>query len=540
METRFEIQGRIERHSYQLKNHRVTTSEAKEIISNFAKLDEDSPGTWNSFVIACTEIDEKLKPIHNALVDYRQLNSTPFYSDGDKILTNTREQLEKRINAKRTSATFVLEYVTFEPDLISYIKDEWIEAQVLNLLQSAYLEIEHTSAQKIYYELRDLIATSTRRPISRAEAEAIIDKHRLQSGKLQSRKFISQAPQIKDNYVPRPRETKVVVDLLTAEGTGTGLRKVAIYGMPGSGKSALAIAVAHEKDIEQRFSDGVLWITLGQEPNLVGILSGWVQALGDYQFKSTEPQTLQAHLNSLLQDGAILIIIDDAWKAEDARLAVVGGPRCAVLLTSRERGIVKAADIPLDFQYEIPVMEEEQAVQLLAGGPGRNLDVRERADALAISHALGYLPLALELASAQMQGQFPLAWKELRSDFEQEIARLESLDDPNLRDLSQADQRKRFSLVSSITLSLRRLTLPDLEKYAWFGILPDDTDIQVGMAATLWEVEERQAMERVAHISATRHCSVSAITNRMLLQPTACTTPCTIWSSNCWSAALSR
>ena len=58
VETRFDRQGEVERHAIQVKNHRVTTSEAKEIIENFVKLDSDSPNTWKTFVIACTELDE--------------------------------------------------------------------------------------------------------------------------------------------------------------------------------------------------------------------------------------------------------------------------------------------------------------------------------------------------------------------------------------------------------------------------------------------------------------------------------------------------
>jgi WD40 repeat protein len=302
-----------------------------------------------------------------------------------------------------------------------------------------------------------------------------------------------QAPAIKPGYLPRPRETEIVVNLLTQTDTLPSLRKIAIYGLPGSGKSTLAVAVAHEAVVQKHFPDGILWTSLGQEPNLVEILGGWVQELGDYQFKSGDVKSLQSHLNGLVREKAILTVVDDAWSAEAASLAIVGGERCAVLLTSREAGIARLAEILPDCLYEIPVMDPDLALQLLAGSPGSPPSDEELAKGKEIARLLGYLPLALELAAAQTHGADSLSWDDLLLDLGKEVARLESLDDPSLRDLSKHDQRKRFSLVSSINLSLKQLKPPDLEKFAWLGVLPEDVEIQAKVAATLWELDEREA-----------------------------------------------
>jgi hypothetical protein len=494
VELRFEKQGQVERIAIQVKNHRVTTSEAKEIIAHFIQLDTDSPNTWKKFVIVCTEVDEQLKTIHYRLEDYRRLSSGKFYSEDDKILTNTQADLESRIRkAGLEPANFVLESVCFEPDQNSFADDEWVSARVITRLQAALPNINYDIAQIIYLKLADLVSKSARKAITRDQVEEIISQHAVHIDPFHSRTIPFQAPHLKDNYVPRPMETQQVIRLLTADEGGEKLRKVAIHGLPGSGKSTLAMAVAHTQEVKEHFPHGVLWATLGQEPNLVGFLSGWVQALVDYQFQSGQPQEIQSRLNGMLQDRAVLMVIDDVWDAEQSKQLVAGGARCAVLLTSRETLTAKAAGVPMDCQYEIPDMQEVQALQVLAGGEDCSLDETDLAVAREISQALGYLPLALELASAQVQGENPISWEQLREDLAQEIAFLESLDDPNLRDLSKADQRKNFSLVSSITLSLRRLARPDLEKYAWFGVLPDDTDILVGMAAVLWGVNERQA-----------------------------------------------
>jgi len=46
-------------------------------------------------------------------------------------------------------------------------------------------------------------------------------------------------------------------------------RAVAVYGYGGIGKSTLAAALAADCDIRRRYRDGVIWLTIGQTPNIV-------------------------------------------------------------------------------------------------------------------------------------------------------------------------------------------------------------------------------------------------------------------------------
>jgi hypothetical protein len=57
-------------------------------------------------------------------------------------------------------------------------------------------------------------------------------------------------------------------------------RVAVIRGWPGVGKSSIAAALAHDAEIQQAFSDGVLWTSLGQEPNIMSLLAEWGKALG--------------------------------------------------------------------------------------------------------------------------------------------------------------------------------------------------------------------------------------------------------------------
>src|SRR5947207_9696887 len=54
----------------------------------------------------------------------------------------------------------------------------------------------------------------------------------------------------------------------------------ALNGIPGVGKTSLAIAIVHDAEIRAAFSDGILWAPLGPTPNVPGLLHRWGGLLG--------------------------------------------------------------------------------------------------------------------------------------------------------------------------------------------------------------------------------------------------------------------
>ena len=114
----------------------------------------------------------------------------------------------------------------------------------------------------------------------------------------------------------------------------------ALNGLPGVGKTALSITLAHDPALRAHFKDGILWAGLGPEPNMQSHLSRWGTLLG---LSSSEMSTL----NAVAKPGpcspasyhrrayAMLLVIDDAWTLEDALILKVGGPNCAHLVSTR-------------------------------------------------------------------------------------------------------------------------------------------------------------------------------------------------------------
>ncbi|MGF1991785.1 MAG: NB-ARC domain-containing protein [Nostoc sp. ZfuVER08] len=313
----------------------------------------------------------------------------------------------------------------------------------------------------------------------------------------QTKLVLFQAPPLPAHFVERPEYSD---DLKTRllNGSFSDSRTLvitAIHGLGSVGKSTLAAAIVHDKEVQSRFCDGILWATLGQQPNVLSLLSGWVQALGDYSFKPTSVTATSNHLRTLLYDKAVLLVVDDAWNTENAQAFNVGGARCQVLVTTREGHI---ADALAASTYSLDIMKPDQAMELLTKKLRREITGAERHSAENLAKGVGYLPLALELAAAEVA--YGTTWDELLGDIQQEVARLTSFDRPEAEEITDEASLKRLSLTASLNLSVKRMPPEKQEHFSWLGVLPEDVNINKMMAATLWQMDKRDAAKMLQYL----------------------------------------
>ncbi|NJR63023.1 MAG: hypothetical protein HC769_32090 [Cyanobacteria bacterium CRU_2_1] len=177
--------------------------------------------------------------------------------------------------------------------------------------------------------------------------------------------------------------------------------------------------------------------------------------------------------------------MDDAWNHEHVELFRVGGANCRVLVTTREATIRGATYCNLD------VMTPKESLELLQKPLNKPLTEAEQQQAQQLAQTVGYLPLALDLVAALVKNG--VSWQELLEGLRSEIARLEALELPGADCCTNEEKRKDFSLIASFNLSLRSLKSERLRQFAWFGVLPDDVVITDTMAATLWDIDSRDA-----------------------------------------------
>ena len=300
-----------------------------------------------------------------------------------------------------------------------------------------------------------------------------------------------------DNYVKRPEALKAVKELLLAED-GQTLVVSAIAGLGGLGKSVLAIALVRDQEVQSRFADGILWVTLGQNPDLQTLLGDWIRQLDKSRdaYSANTKEAASQYLYNLLAEKQMLLVVDDVWNANHADWFRVGGDRCRMLVTTREAQIEGAKSFPL------ALMTEDEAVELVRGKLKGQWQASDEAEVKAFAKVLGYLPLALDLAANQVRDG--LGWADLRCEFEAErrsvalgmgrrSSVLKLLDSSEKWDDLDATEQRKYSLQACFNLSLKRLTPEQLQQFAWLGILPEDVNLNQQVAAVLWGLRSVEA-----------------------------------------------
>ncbi|HFE65929.1 MAG TPA: tetratricopeptide repeat protein [Chloroflexi bacterium] len=119
---------------------------------------------------------------------------------------------------------------------------------------------------------------------------------------------------------------------------------IALTGLPGAGKTALALALAYNQDILAYFRDGILWAGLGSNPAIFSLLNRWGEAVGITPQEMAKAATVSdksQRLHDAIGKRRMLLVIDDAWRLEDALPFQIGGPNCGILLTTRRPNLAR-------------------------------------------------------------------------------------------------------------------------------------------------------------------------------------------------------
>jgi tetratricopeptide (TPR) repeat protein len=171
----------------------------------------------------------------------------------------------------------------------------------------------------------------------------------------------------------------------------------AVNGLPGVGKTALAVELAHDPEVLAHFEDGVLWAGLGRRPDVFALLGTWGAVLGIQSLEMARLTTVEERARTVhvaIGTRRMLLVIDDAWQAETALAFKLGGPNCAYLLTTR------IPEISLSFAdggvISVPELGEQDSVALLSRLAPQAVE-NEPDEARKLARAVGGLPLALTL-----------------------------------------------------------------------------------------------------------------------------------------------
>ncbi|MBE9001168.1 tetratricopeptide repeat protein [Nostoc sp. LEGE 12447] len=310
---------------------------------------------------------------------------------------------------------------------------------------------------------------------SASEANHLIQVSRAALGKLSN-----HVPDLPLNFLPRFDALKDVKKLVL-DGTnqpvgvtGTALR-VGVQGMGGIGKSVLAAMLARDEEVRHSFPDGILWVTLGQNPALTLRQLDLAKMLGDSSQMFQDVQQGRVHLSELLADKACLLILDDVWQSKHAEAFNALGQKCKMLITTRDNKVLQELGT---VGYLLGLLEDEEALTLLA------LWAKQEKETLPLeAHEVvgecGNLPLALAMIGALVQGK-PDRWGNL----------LHKLCNANLEKIRhQFPDYPYPNLLKAIQVSIEALEIDIQKRYLDFAVFPEDTPIPEAMLQTFWELE---------------------------------------------------
>ncbi|MFB9903673.1 helix-turn-helix domain-containing protein [Allokutzneria oryzae] len=224
----------------------------------------------------------------------------------------------------------------------------------------------------------------------------------------------------------RDAELRALDEFARDATSSSRLQVAVIHGLPGAGKTALALDAGHR--LEGQFGNGCLFLDLhgmGREPlSPDRVVHRLLRGFGVGERKiPTDYEDRLALYRSLLRERTVLLVLDNAACEAQVRPLLATSPGSMVLVTSQNT----LAGLDARHRLALGVFDDDRAIELLGLVAGRDRVAAEPDAAQRVATLCGGVPLALLIAGNRLASRPQWTIAHLADQLEDERRRLSVL-----------------------------------------------------------------------------------------------------------------
>ena len=235
---------------------------------------------------------------------------------------------------------------------------------------------------------------------------------------------------------------------------------VGITGPPGMGKSALA---SHFAELHKNyFVDGIIGLRVDGK-DVDTIAREFSRSCG-IEIAHDDKRDANTIMQEVFLHRTMLLIFDNA-NDSSIRFLFPGGNKCAVIVTTRDRGLPISLDIPYQNRIDLEPLHNHDALLFLKHYLGEDFIMAETDSVKKVIELVGNLPLALKIISAMMQIQKGRSFTDYAKSLDEQLNHLKNL---------KYRGDKNLDLKASFLLSLDLLKSEEKDFFACLSVCAKD------------------------------------------------------------------
>ncbi|MDM8565289.1 NB-ARC domain-containing protein [Candidatus Halobeggiatoa sp. HSG11] len=253
-----------------------------------------------------------------------------------------------------------------------------------------------------------------------------------------------------------------------------GQKKSVIISAPsGAGKSVMATAIAHDEEVRLTFPDGIFWINLGNEADILSQQINLLKKLNKSVPNIFDIEEATKYLNKICETKSCLIILDDVCDSQDILAFNIVVEHSQILATTSENNMLEIIQYFISnvTNHDLTPLTEKQSIDFfMKSAKQGSTEVPVYLEDLV--HACDYLPLTLKLV-ANVAHNIPTSeWSELIGRLGEEA------------DFEFSDKYPQ-SLMQALHLNIEDLGEP-ADYYLALGVFADYSKIPQSVVLILW------------------------------------------------------